>query len=300
MRAKLSMSLLILLTAWAVALPGQTVEVPTHAPWLAYLGHESGFDSPLTAVIYSTPEIILYQDGRMVWLDTLNWRKGDGENPNAWLTARLSFRERSDFRQQLIDSEYFTIEEPLNTERGELPPARHLFMACHLLHKTRELTLLPTYYPESAGARRYVARLHEVIDALRVLTQRDGDPYVPSRIRVAAFKNTVSGTAPLVGWPIGVKPGLLAGRYVEYAGDDARKVVEALAQSTMVEIRNESYSVAWAPVIDIPYTPYIHPIAPAPRPANPLTAPSTVPNLLPAVASPSASPSTFPNATPTK
>jgi hypothetical protein len=250
-------------------------EAPPHPRWLAYEGRAPGAVSPLVRVLYTAPEVALFDDGQLIWLDTLHWRLGDGQNPCAWRTAHITLREKSDFHRILSDCKFFSIGLPEGTTGVDLPDAGRTFLGGHASSRVRELVLMSQYVPDSMDSRRYHARMTEVVDALRAMTQRVSDCYRPDRIRVAAFVGLIGDSSPSVQWPVSVKPGLLDGKVVEYRGEEAHKIVEALAVSNMVTIDGKGCSAAWAPVIDVPLP--VPAEIPARNPAPPAATPSTAP-----------------------
>lgn len=250
--------LLIVSFLLLVSIGGQAA-AETASPWVAYEARTGSVASPLVGVVNTAPQIALFRDGRLIWLDVHQWRSGDGQNPCAWRTARLTHRERIDFRQILEHSEFFTIDLPPQTSGVDLPDGGRILVGGRSGSQRREVVLMSRYVPESEGSRRYVARVNEVSDALRALTQRVSECYRPDAIRVQAFKAQATGSVAAGAWPASVTPDLTGGRMVEYRGEEARKIIEALAVSSTVIIEGESYSAAWAPWIDVPF--------PAPPPA---------------------------------
>lgn len=221
--------------------------------WLAYEVRTPGFVSPQVSVLYSAPEVALFQDGRIIWLDVANWRVGEGQNPCAWRTAIVTYRERSDFRTMLRDSDFFTVNLPGGTVGQDIPDAGRTYVGGYASkNKSRDLVVMSRYVPESQGSRYYVARANEIVDSLRVMTQRVSDCYRPDAIRVAAFEGLVTDATATVDWPVALKPGLKEGKLVEYRGDEAHKIIDALAVSTHVTIDGKGYVAAWAPIIDVP------------------------------------------------
>lgn len=245
--------------------------------WQAFMQLTPPTDDPLLQVVHNTPEVVLFDDGRLVWLDTLHWRVGDGQNPCAWRTAVLSVRERIDFRQIVEGCEFYRIQLPTGTVADSRPGVGSVRIAARTGGE-RDVTVYARYAPESLGSRRFVMRMFEVMSALRVLTQRVNECYDADIIRVGAVPAEPVSGAP--DWPVAVAPTMLTGHLVEYRGDDARRVIDTLAKSSAVTINGHTWRAAWAPVFDVPPSATPLTIVP-PVPASPTPAPSPSPEVQP-------------------
>lgn len=260
---------LVLLT---VALCVAALRVETRAEghpsrWQAFMQLTPPTDDPLLQVVHSAPEAVLYDDGRIVWLDTLHWREGDGQNPRAWRTAVLSVRERIDFRQIVEGCEFYRIQLPPGTTPDTRPGVGSVRIAARTGGE-RDVTVYARYAPESLGSRRYVVRMFEVLSAIRVLTQRVSAVYEPDVIRVGAVPAEPVSGAP--DFPVAASPSMLAGQLAEYRGDDARRIIDTLSKSSIVTIDGRAWRAAWVPVFHVP--PSVTPVTP------PSSAPSAQPS----------------------
>lgn len=217
--------------------------------WQAFMQLTPPTDDPLLQVVHSAPEAVLFNDGRLVWLDTLHWRVDEGQNPRAWRTAVLSVRERIDFRQIVEGCEFYRIQLPPGTTADTRPGVSSMRIAARTGGE-RDVTVYARYAPESPGSRRFVMRMFEVLSAIRVLTQRVSASYEPDAIRVGAVPAEPVSGAP--DWPVAVAPAFLKGHLVAYQGEDARRIIDTLAKSSTVIINGRAWRAAWAPIFDVP------------------------------------------------
>ena len=220
---------------------------PTH--WLAYAQWVPVSPQPLEAVLRSAPDLVLYRDGRLVWRDAMRAVARDRQDPDAWRTAVLSERERIDLRLLAIDSEFYTIALPARTEGVDISGSVSVRVGLQL-GGVREIVLRSRYAPESAGSRRWVVRMGEVIDGLRVLTQRVSDAYRPTSIRLRAVPAEADAAA--AAWDLPLGSTLASGHAVIYEGEEARRAVDMLGKSNIVTLEGRPYRVGWAPVLDAP------------------------------------------------
>lgn len=276
---RLRLLTLLIVSAFVIA-AARSVPARPHSEWLAMAGRQSRVNTPFMNLFYTTPEIVLFRDGQLVWFESNNWRNGDGENPEAWRTAHLTDREQIDFHQLLYDSEFFTVELPAGTQGVDHPDGGHVFLAAHMGSRGRAVQIAARYLPESWASRRFFFRMNEVLDGLRCLTQRVSAPFHPSAIRVIMLKGQVAAGAPVAEWPTGVKPGMLDGVIGNYTGKDVDLIIETLSRTSNVTVDGEAYYTAWAPVLAVPSLD----VNPSPTPGTynglpvvPRTAPSHVP-----------------------
>lgn len=238
---------LAVLLAGLAALRGHADAQPAH--WQAFAHVLPGRADACRAALQSAPEVVLFDDGRLVWLDLLHQRNGEGQNPAAWRTAVLSVRERIDFRHLVDGSQIYTLQPPAEALKEAVADTGALRIgAC--TRGPREVLLHARYRAETLALRRWIIRMNEVYSALRVLTQRVSAPYRPAVVRVG-----VVAAAPVSGapeWPAPVQTGLLEGRLVEYRGEAAAAIIDTLSTSSIVTIEGRTWRAAWAPVLDVP------------------------------------------------
>ena len=271
-RPIVTMTTVILLSMllWSTLKSGDCCAASNAPKWEALVQLNPPSTEPLAPILRAAPEIALFDDGRLVWLDTLRWQPGAGLDPQAWRTAVLSVRERIDFRQVVEACQFYQVQLPPDAVGDTRPGASSVRVAVRT-DQVRDVTLYTRYAPESLGVRHYVSRMYEVLSAIRVLTQRASQPLDPDAIRVGMVAaEPVSGA---VEWPVPALPGLRSGSLVEYRGQDAHRIIETLAKSCNVTLEGRPYRAAWVPVLDVPPSQLSSaPTQPSPAPQRPTPA----------------------------
>lgn len=245
--------LLALIAAFPVAVADVRAQVIEREPepknWLAFVSRTAGMARTRSWITASTPEITLYRDGRVVWIQPRATGAG------MWRVGRLS-PEKVQRLKSIVSRSSF-MELPPDPVRRERQYVSHMTDQSVGFSEGSRSRVVDVYGPEMFGALTSASVLSrtsiELAKVLRESLPREHQPYRPDHIRVGVMPAAESKLA--VDWPLKEPPVPLnstAGPYTYHSGAAAARIIAALEQSSLVRVGDRYFDATWAPALSTP------------------------------------------------
>jgi hypothetical protein len=228
--------------------------------WLAFVDQYGGFVSQLYTESWDTPEILVFQNGRVIWRDLSRTSiAGDRCDPELWREGTVDRAALAALRATGERNRFFTVQpEPPRPGRGWISDLPATAVGLALGARARKVTVYALgYYSDQPSADLFTRTAAAVANAIWALKPAASHRYDPPAIRVAIISDQGQG-GEAVPWPLTDHPALTEGagaRFNYYSGADARAVIAALSRNIRVRIGGKIFQAAWAPTIITPRPP---------------------------------------------
>jgi hypothetical protein len=225
--------------------------------WLAFVDVRGGFISELYTDSWDSPEILVFQDGRIIWLEPGYSYAEDGhENPEIWREGTVSPDRLAVLVKAAERNQFLTVQpEPQRPGRGWISDLAETGVGLAVGGHARKLTVYALgFFSGQPRADPYTRTAAVMANAIWALKPASSHRYVPDAIRVAVVTDDGRGPQP-VPWPLPDPPTLMKSAtsgFNYYSGPDALAVIIALSKSTRVKVGERIFQAAWGPAILTP------------------------------------------------
>jgi hypothetical protein len=230
-----------------------------HTPrdWLAF-AHLAGGGLSFRGAVRSEagPQIRVFQDGRVVWLEAAVRYGQDGRcDPDLWREGAVAASRLAAFKAMVGRNRFFTVQpEPDRPyrERIECVGMQEMGVAFDGWARTALVNALDAFSPQPV-ADPFTRTVAVLYNAIWALTPRVSHRCQPEAIRVAFLTTSEGGGTS---WPLPeppIQPPSTA--YAYYAGADARLAIDALARTNLIRMQEQTFRAVWSPDFEMPWLP---------------------------------------------